>query len=265
MRIFIRNGSHRALCYGSMGKVRPYTAELACHRRTQLLAGSGKSILWFDIQLYLRMPKLISLISSAIIQHVFAIRDAGSASVAYFYFDFRDIDKKNQRNLLSSLLMQLSSRSAPCLNILSRLHSSHDEGKVQPSERALAQCLKQMLMVPSLSQLPSYVILDALDECPNTSGIPSQREHVLGLVKDLVDLRLPNLHICVTSRPEIDIRNILEPLTTRRISLHDELGQMKDIAEYINAVVRSDAKMKKWRELDKMLVIETLSRRAHGM
>jgi hypothetical protein len=205
------------------------------------------------------------LISSAIIQHVITLRDAGSASVAYFYFDFRDVDKKNQRNLLSSLIIQLSLRSAPCLDILSRLYSTHDDGKVQPSERALAQCLKEMLMVPSLSQLPSYVILDALDECPNTSGIPSPREYVLGLVKDLVDLRLPNLHICVTSRPEIDIRNSLEPLTPRRISLHDELGQKKDIAEYINAVVHSDAKMKQWRKHDKNLVIETLSRRAHGM
>jgi hypothetical protein len=185
--------------------------------------------------------------------------------VAYFYFDFRDVDKKNLRNLLSSLLIQLSSRSAPCLNILSHLYSTHDDGKEQPSERALAQCLKEMLMEPSLSQLPSYVILDALDECPNTFGIPSPREHVLGLVKVLVELRLPNLRICVTSRPQIDIRNTLEPLTSCRISLHDQPGQKIDIAEYVSAVVHSDVKMKKWREPEKKLVIETLSERADGM
>ena len=265
MRISILNGSHRVPCYGFMGKVCPNTAGFTMSLTTASVAGSGKSILWFDIPLSLCMPMLIFLISSAIIEHIFALRDAGSASVAYFYFDFRDVDKKNQRNLLSSLLIQLSSRCAPCLNILSHLYSTHDDGKVQPSERALTQCLKEMLMVPSLSQLPSYVILDAIDECPNTSGIPSQREHVLGLVKDLVDLRLPNLHICVTSRPEIDIRHTLEPLTSRCLSLHDQPGQKKDIAEYISAVVHSDVKMKKWRAPEKELVIETLSERADGM
>jgi hypothetical protein len=249
-----------------MGKVCPNMAGFSTSlTATAFVAGSGKSILWFDALSSLCTPKLISLISSAIIQHVITLRDAGSASVAYFYFDFRDVDKKNLRNLLYSLLIQLSSRAVPCLNILSHLYSTHDDGKAQPSEHALVQCLKDMLMVPSLSQLPSYVIVDAVDECPNTSGIPAPRERVLGLVKDLVDLRLPNLRICVTSRPEIDIRNTLEPLTSRCLSIHDQPGQKKDIAEYINAVVRSDVKMKKWRELEKKLVIETLSEKADGM
>ncbi|KAH8999665.1 hypothetical protein EDB86DRAFT_3242663, partial [Lactarius hatsudake] len=95
-------------------------------------AGSGKSIL-----------------CSAIIQHVITLRDAGSASVAYFYFDFRDVDKKDWRNLISSLLIQLSSRSKACLDVLSRVYSTYNDGKERPSERALVQCLKDMLMALS--------------------------------------------------------------------------------------------------------------------
>ncbi|KAF8267029.1 hypothetical protein EI94DRAFT_87042 [Lactarius quietus] len=211
-------------------------------------AGSGKSIL-----------------CSAIIEHFITLRDAGSASVAYFYFDFRDVEKKHRRNLLSSLLIQLSSRSETCLNIISRVYSTYDDGKEQPSEHALVQCLKDMLMASSLSRLPTYIILDALDECPSTSGIPTPREHLLGLVKDLVDLHLPNLHICVTSRPEVDICTALEPLTSRRLSLHDQPGQKRDIAEYVSAVVQSDTKMKRWREDDRKLVIDTLSDKADGI
>ena len=45
--------------------------------------------------------------------------------------------------------------------------------------------------------------IDALDECPNTLGIPSHHDRVLWLVKELIDLHLPNLHICITSRPEV--------------------------------------------------------------
>jgi hypothetical protein len=67
----------------------------------------------------------------------------------------------------------------------------------------MIECLKEMLTLPL--QGPTYIILDALDECPNNSGIPSPRKEVLQLINELVDLRLPNLHICATSRPEIDI------------------------------------------------------------
>ena len=116
-----------------------------------------------------------------------------------------------------------------------------------------------------MTQQPNYIIIDALDECPDTTGVPSAREQVLSLVNDLVDFRLPNLHICVTSRPEIDIRTVLEPLTSFRISLHDQPGQMEDIAEYIRSVVHSDLKMKRWREDDRKMVIEVLSEKADGM
>ena len=207
----------------------------------------------------------MSRISSAIIQHLITLRKDGLATVAYYYFDFRDAEKKHRRGLLSSLLLQLSSRSTSCFNILSRLYSSHNDGKEQPNERALVQCLKDMLVAQSSSQLPTYIILDAIDECPNVSGIPTLREQVLELVKDLINLGLPNLHLCVTGRPEIDIRTTLEPLASGHLSLHDQPGQKRDIDEYVSAVVQSDTKMRRWREDDRRLVIETLSEKADGM
>ena len=201
-------------------------------------------------------------ISSAIIQHFVTLRDAGSAIMAYFYFDFRDVDKKHRRNLLPSLLVQLSSQSEPGLSILSRVFSSYKTSKEQPSEHVLIQCLKDMLKA---CQLPTYIILDALDECPNASGIPTPRGHVLTLVKDLVELHLPNLRICVTSRPAIDIHTALKPLMCSDLSLHDQLGQKKDIDVYINTVVQSDPQMIRWRADDRKLVVDTLSNKADGM
>ena len=183
--------------------------------------------------------------------------------MAYFYFDFRDADKQNRRDLLPSLISQLSSQSDSFFDTLVRLYLGHDEGARKPSEDALIQCLKEMLTLPD--QDPVYIIIDALDECPDTSGMPSPREQVLGLLKELVDLSLPNLHLCVTSRPETDIRHALEPLPFRRVSLHEQSGQKIDIIDYVTSVVRSDPKMRRWRDEDKNLVIETLSERADGM
>jgi hypothetical protein len=185
--------------------------------------------------------------------------------MAYFYFDFRDLDKQHRRNLLPSLLIQISAQSRSCCDILSYLYSVHDNGEKKPSDRSMVQCLKDMLAVHH-SQ-PIYIILDALDECPNWPGIPSPREQVLALVKELVDLHLPYLHICVTSRPEFDIRAILTPLAHHQVSLHEESGQKKDIVDYINSVVYSDSEtmMKRWREDEKQMVVEALSEKADGM
>ena len=185
--------------------------------------------------------------------------------MAYFYFDFRDLDKQHRRNLLPSLLIQLSSQSRPCCDILSRLYSMHDNGPQNPSDGVMIQCLKDMLALPR--SRPVYIILDALDECPNWPGIPSPREQVLALVKELVDLRRPHLHICVTSRPEFDIRATLTPLASHQVSLHEESGQKEDIVDYINAIVYSDSEtmMKRWRDDDKKMVVEMLSEKADGM
>ena len=107
--------------------------------------------------------------------------------------------------------------------------------------------------------------MDALDECPDDSGLPSSREKVLWLVKDLVELHNPNLHLYITSRPEFDIRITLEPLTSRQVSLHHESGQKQDIKDYITFVVRSDNAMKRWRDDDQHAVIESLTEKADGM
>ena len=191
------------------------------------------------------------------------LREAGLAAMAYYYFDFRDTEKQNRRNLLLSLLSQLSARSDLCCYILHRIYVTHDNGAHKPTDDVLIQCLKETLTLSN--DRPIYIIMDALDECPNTFGLPSPREVVLDFVKELVELSLPHLRICITSRPEIDIRIVIEPLTTRRVSLHDETGQKKDIVEYISSVVRSNVRMGKWREEDRKLVIETLSERADGM
>ena len=199
------------------------------------------------------------------IQDIEATCKDENATMAYFYFDFRDANKQGLRDLVPSLLTQLSAPSEPRYKIPSDLYSAHDEGKKQPSDKILAECLKQMLTLPD--QPPTYLIIDALDESPNSSGIPSPRERVLYLLKELIELRLPNLHICVTSRPEIEIRDVLEPLASRQVSLHDQTGQKQDIVDYVKSIVYSDIEpiMRRWRTEDKEHVIKVLSERADGM
>ena len=202
-------------------------------------------------------------IRSAIIQDIKGMHVAGLATMAYYYFDFRDVKKQDSYGLLSSLIFQLSTESESCFNFLSQLDSDHGRGTEKPDIDALKKCMTDMLSLPG--QAPIYIIVDAVDECPNSLGTPSAREEVLGLVEELVNLKFPNVHLCVASRPEIDIRVVLEPLTSLKISLHDESGQKEDIIKYIRSSVHSDRTMRRWREEDQILVIDTLSQKADGM
>jgi len=198
-----------------------------------------------------------------IIRDIKSMSNAGPAFMAYFYFDFKDTKKQDSRALLSSLLVQLCDRTEQFFGVLLGLYSANQNGSEQPTDDSLARCLKDMLTI--VRQVPIYLVMDALDECPNDSGIPSSRETVLELVKELVELRLPNLHLCVTSRSEFDVRTTLEPLATQQISLNDESGQKQDIIYYITSVVHSDRKMRRWRDDDKDAVIENLIEKADGM
>ena len=192
------------------------------------------------------------------------MREAGRASLVYFYFDFRDEEQKQDlRNFLKSLLVQFSSYSNPCCKIISQLYSTHGKGAQQPSNDVLKSCLREMLSV--VAQEPIYIIIDALDECPDSSGMPTPREGVLNLLEELLQLGHSSLRICVTSRPEVDIQNALGPLADGSVSLHDQSGQIKDISNYVRNVAYSDKKMRSWRIDQKELVIEELSNKADGM
>jgi hypothetical protein len=228
-------------------------------------AGSGKSVIWFVVPRLLPVATYLFCASSSVIQDIMALCETGLAIMAYFYFDFRDLNKQTCHDLLRSLVFQLSTDSNLCCYILHRVYKAHKDGTQQPSDDTLKECLKEMLI--HLAHGRIFLVLDALDECPDSSGLPPPRSEVLQLVKELVDLRLRGLHICATSRPEVDIHAVLEPLAFRSVSLHDESGQKTDIAEYVRSVVNSSPStaMRRWRADDKNLVIETLTERADGM
>ena len=191
------------------------------------------------------------------------MQSSGLASSVIFYYDFREDQKKTLRGLLSSVLVQLGHQSDSYCDILSKLRSEHENGSKDPSDTALIRCLKHLFELPR--QTPIFLIVDALDECLNTPALSSPRKKVLTLLKDFIDSKLPDLRICVTSRPEVDIKAILEPRTFRSVSLHDEHGQEEDIRNYIESVINDDTKMQRWSSEHKQLVINRLTERANGM
>ena len=123
-----------------------------------------------------------------------------------------------------------------------------------------------MLMLQD--QGPIFIILDAVDECPNSAGTPSPRENVLELVKwlsETSELQDSHVTICIASRPETDIEAVLQSLASHTVSLHGERGQYEDIINYIKWFLITDPKARKWRKEDQEVVLERLSKGADGM
>ena len=181
---------------------------------------------------------------------------------------FGEDQKKDLRGLLSSLLIQLCHQSDSYCHPLSIFYSEHHaigsgQPLGQPCSDRLVGCLKDLLKLPG--QAPVYLVVDGLDECPNTSGVQSPRDEVLNLIENLIKSEIPNLRICVTSQSEPDmpdIKNVLDPIIFRPISLHDKSGQKQDIEDYIKSVVNTNEKTKEWNAEDKQLVIDVLTKKA---
>ena len=191
------------------------------------------------------------------------MQKSGHASLAMYYYDFREDKKKDLCGLLSSVLFQLCKQSDSYHPILSTFYSTHLNGARTPSDDELIRCLIELLELPG--SRPVYLIVDALDECPSTYSLSSPREELLSLLEDLVERELPNLRICVTSRPEVDIKIILEPLAFHSVSLQDATGQQKDIRDYIESIVGTNKKMQNWSPRHKEFVTDVLTRKADGM
>ena len=191
------------------------------------------------------------------------MRKAGLASLAFFYCDFREDPKRDLRGLLSSLIFQLCHQSDSYCDIIFKFYSEHDKGSRHPSDDSLAGCLKELLNLPELP--PVYLIVDALDECPNASTIPSPRAKVLNLLEELIKSQISNLRICVTSRAETDIKNVLDLLISRSVPLHDQGEQKRDIEHYIKSVIDTDPKNRRWKAEHKQRVFDVLTEKADGM
>ena len=115
---------------------------------------------------------------------------AGLLSLAFFYCDFRQYEKQDLRELVSSLLIQLCHQSDTYYDMLCKFYVKHARSPCRLQDRILVECLNGLLQLPGLA--PVYIIVDGLDGCqatPCISGIPAPREKVLSLIRQLECIR----------------------------------------------------------------------------
>ena len=195
--------------------------------------------------------------------------------LAFFYFSSRSANKKDALNLLSSILLQLSYQSDDFHRVLSSAFPE-SAGSASPPPRRDIDTLRTYLrrILTLEQQVTIYFVIDALDECasPSKQHLDYQswiqtrgREDVFKILEELVDLKLPHLRLCVTSRLETDIEEVLEPFNPHKVSLDTQPGHIETLAQFVKLSVNSDRTMQKWSDETKDLVVDTLGKESGGM
>jgi hypothetical protein len=163
-----------------------------------------------------------------------------NAGIAFFYCDYRDQDHQTARNIIASILKQLSSQSLSLPAPVTNLHSRLGGNSEQPPLKELESTLQ--LVCQGFDQ--TFIIIDALDECDTKK----HRDNLLGVLRGL-DKSL--IRILVTSRPYLGdlIRNlstypqirIEAKATDVRMFLAQKIDEDREVAELFDPVLREEA------------------------
>ncbi|KAF9871286.1 hypothetical protein CkaCkLH20_11207 [Colletotrichum karsti] len=181
-----------------------------------------------------------SVLCSTAIQHTMRRRGFDSSSrvgVAFFFFTFNDNTKQSTSAMLRALILQLSGQVKDSPIALTQLHKQNK--RTAPTDSSLLDCLRQIL---STFQ-DVYILLDALDESPRGT----HREAVLDALAGMRGWTGTHLHLLVTSRDEVDIRDALQATDEESVSLQSE-GIDRDIADFVSQHLRDNRRLHKWRD-----------------
>jgi NACHT domain len=192
-----------------------------------------------------------TILCSTIIESVKDFSRSKNSRYAYYYFDFNDAEKQNVKGLLRSLLTQLALLREDIGDDILKLYSENGLGMQEPGQTGLALTLFSVLQ--KLGR--TYLLIDALDEC-------SQRESLLQLISEIKN-RCSSVSILVTSRNEYDIELSLKDIAIClgvQSTVVDE-----DIQIYVQSRLMADSKLRRWPQVVKEEIKQSLVEKAHGM
>ena len=176
-----------------------------------------------------------------------------NAMYAAFYFTFSDNQKQSYEDLLRSLVAQLGWKE-PALSMLTQACEKPNANApaVDELEKIALACIQPY------DEL--FLLLDALDECPE--GSETRQKVLEGLER--VAQEAGNIRIFVTSREVTDVGDSMQMLGASFASVGARSVDT-DIERYTSSQLSRDRKLNKLDATTKTLIGDTISRRADGM
>jgi hypothetical protein len=175
------------------------------------------------------------------------------ASHAFFYFSFSDKRKQSDGDLLRSLVAQLGWRE-PGLSMLRQAYENARQGVPGPDE------LEKILLASIRSCSKVYLLVDALDECPEDS---ETRQSVLARIERLTQ-DTSNLKIFATSRELDSMRKSMEALAAEPLRVITRAVDA-DIQAYLSTELSRDRNLRELSPEMRTLIESTIASQADGM
>lgn len=176
-----------------------------------------------------------------------------ASGLAYFYFDFTNHSISQDHNsLVRSLVEQLSSQNGTVPQPLKSLYHRCRNGTIKPPTADLVQVLRSICGIFS----PCYLVIDAVDES-------KEKAEFLKLLATIVQWRLPQIHILLTSRTDIDTEVRTRNWNCVTVTVEEHLVDA-DVQKHVLATVQDDDTLNQWDSQHREVIITTLVDGAHG-
>jgi hypothetical protein len=195
-----------------------------------------------------------SVMCSTVIQSVFRHRRSDPHNgIAFFYFTFNDQSKQDESAMLRTWLLQLSSQLPDGYKDLTHLYESYRAAT--PPSPVLLDYLRRL--IEGFEHV--YLLVDALDESPRNK----LRERVLDTLEVVRSWGLEGVHLFVTSRDELDIRESIDSSSKEEVAMRND-GIDDDIANYISSQLTNNRRLRNWLP-HRAKIQDTLTKGARGV
>lgn len=198
-----------------------------------------------------------TVLSATVVDYLESIPLSSVCSVLYYFFDFSNASQQTYVGFLQCLIRQICSKhnSAPV-----ELVTLHAECRgAPPSSDQLLNTLKALLQ----KQGRTFIVVDALDECLDMEEM-CERAPVLEALSAINALAPARLSIFIASRPEADIKRVLEQICDIDINVQSAVID-EDIRCHIRSCLAKDARLKRWPQSIKDEIETELMKDSCGM
>ncbi|KAF7333010.1 Protein kinase domain-containing protein [Mycena venus] len=175
-----------------------------------------------------------------------------SSAVAFFYFDFKDKEGHTVERALRRVVLQLSAQSPSHYRALDKLYAL-SEGQTLPTYQDLEQVLQELLL--ELGR--TYIVLDALDECPDL-----ELDKLVDLISMLCGWNRSPLHLLIASQARAIFINRFTAIPS--LSLDSDVTE-PDIKLFVDSKLQSNQKMQAWASRMGTTLTDRIVRKSNGM
>lgn len=195
--------------------------------------------------------------SSSIITNMILHCNVTSACcLAYFYFSFSDVRRQRVESLLRTLVHQLLLQRVTIPDGVKDIYKRFKHSN--PSNETWIDALKVLIS----QEGHTFIVLDALDECPSHQG---EQDLLLRTLQRFTPSQNQKFHLLVTSRKEPTIEAALQEIVTFPSLGIQNSDVDDDIRIHVQAQLASHPIMNTWPMPTQKEVEYVLTNKAAGM